>query len=435
MLKGRMMRAQVFLLLVVAGCTERNAATCLETHCPDPAKAFCDVDGSLSGEENSCIAVECSPGEFKQCRGDVALTCNSAGNSYDLLECEFGCEESVGCKPCTAGPQCEKQIVPRYLLTVCNQLTDAGDLLVGGDITLDTTNDLNCSAVVSQSNGPQICVVHQRSVTISANRTLKVIGPRAFALVADRDLNIEGVLDVSADGGASGPGGGFKTSGVTPEYGVEQGGGGAGGATAGGAGADTAAPGGAANGGDMEPNPATITALVGGTRATPATYGSPGGGGGAVTVLSCRGTVSIRGTVDAGGGGGEGEKAAGVKRSRATGGGSGGTIVIQGLNVSLTGTFVANGGGGGSIGTTANQGFGFPGQDGTRSTSRATGGVSSTGDGGFGGAVSPPTPGGVSRGAGGGAAGFVLVYSPSTTPTLDPFVASPKLEFFVAGSN
>jgi hypothetical protein len=329
------------LVFIMSGCTERNAATCLETHCPDPARPFCDVDGKIGGEENACIAVECAPGAFEACRGDAALTCNNAGNNYDLLECEFGCDSSFGgCKPCTTG-QCEKHIVPKYLFTTCNQPTTNGDLMVTADTTLDTTNDQSCTSVVAQTGGPEICVVRNSTIRIFDNKTLRVIGPRAVAFVADRGVSVDGVLDVSADNGSSGPGGGFVMSGVTPEFGSEIGGGGAGGKTPGGHGADAATAGAAANGGDAMMNPSQVAALIGGARTTSAMFGNPGGGGGAVTVISCRGEVVVAGVIDAGGGGGDGEQPGGTKRHRASGGGAGGTIVLQGVDVTVVGTLVA----------------------------------------------------------------------------------------------
>ena len=142
----------------------------------------------------------------------------------------------------------------------------------------------------------------------------------------------------------------------------------------------------------------------------------------------------MSGVHDAGGGGGQGEKGGGTKRYRATGGGAGGSIILQGVDVAITGTLVANGGGGG--GCDPNGLSIFNGQDGTRTTSRALGGVSPCGDGGAGGALNPATDGNRSRGAGGGSAGFIQVLLPGDrAPTLQPFVASPTIEVGVVGSN
>lgn len=92
-------------VVLAAGCTKENpAAKCSTGTCIDPAYPFCDVDGTLSGSAGSCISVSCTPGDFKECRGDVALTCNAMGNNYDELQCQKGCTpEARGCRLCDAG--------------------------------------------------------------------------------------------------------------------------------------------------------------------------------------------------------------------------------------------------------------------------------------------------------------------------------------------
>lgn len=46
--------------------------------------------------------VSCTLGEFAECRGDTELTCNSAGNDYDAIQCARGCDPAVGCRLCDA---------------------------------------------------------------------------------------------------------------------------------------------------------------------------------------------------------------------------------------------------------------------------------------------------------------------------------------------
>ena len=116
----------------------------------------------------------------------------------------------------------------------------------------------------------------------------------------------------------------------------------------------------------------------------------------------------------------------------AGGGGAGGTMVLQGKMVSLTGQLFANGGGGGGGGT-----FGGQGEDGQRSILPAKGGLdgylgASNRSGGNGGTDVAPDTGKVSTpgaGGGGGAAGYILIYVPTgVAPVATPVVVSPTIE-------
>jgi hypothetical protein len=69
---------------VGAGCTKPNpASTCPDGICKDPSHRYCDVNGVIGGDPNTCLAVDCTPGAFQACDGSNALICNPAGNSYD----------------------------------------------------------------------------------------------------------------------------------------------------------------------------------------------------------------------------------------------------------------------------------------------------------------------------------------------------------------
>ena len=88
-------------------CTKQNPRSCADGVCNDIAFPFCDVDGTLEGDKNTCIAVSCNPGELAACRGDEAITCNAMGSNYDVTQCERGCDEtSGGCTDCTNNDQC-----------------------------------------------------------------------------------------------------------------------------------------------------------------------------------------------------------------------------------------------------------------------------------------------------------------------------------------
>src|SRR5215208_2262002 len=105
--------------ILAIGCSTRpNPLYCGDGLCSDPAYPFCDVDGIFGDTRLTCVAVSCTPGELAACRGDQAILCNSAGNNYDLVQCERGCEESAGgCRGCEADEQCSSAA------PVCDRVT------------------------------------------------------------------------------------------------------------------------------------------------------------------------------------------------------------------------------------------------------------------------------------------------------------------------
>lgn len=418
---------------LLAACTKPNPASCADDFCSDPALPFCDVDGSIGGVADTCIAVSCEPNTFESCRDENhALICSGDGANFQLTECEFGCGDE-GCLPCNT-PECiaEKHIIPRYVPTSCDDV-ETTTLAVTEDFSIDTSDDSMCTEVIPQVNAPDICVIHHESITIATNKTLTVTGRRTVALVADRTFEVSGTLDASAgfaNGDSfNGPGGGFKNSGLDS--------GGAGYRTPGGSGGNNTTDGGAANGGPKELSPTEIAVLLGGPRPTPSTR-ITGGGGGGVTMVCCRCTLSISGILDVNGGAGFGTATLGngTQSAGASGGGAGGTIVLQGLDIEMTGQAFANGGGGGSGATIFS---GIEGQEGPRSTMCALGGVpsGSGGRGGAGGCLGAAPENGrffagtsqFTPGAGGGSAGFLLTYTPTgVTPNVSPLAASPAFE-------
>jgi hypothetical protein len=432
------MKAWLFAGVVAAGgaaCTKPNPAlSCEDGLCSDPLVPFCDVTGSIEGEPNTCIKPSCTPSAFEECRGDKALMCNSTGTDYDLLMCAAGCSaDSRGCKPCET-LECKKHIIPKYLPTECDALATNGALTISADTQLDTSDDTKCTRIVPQASGPEICVLHYETITIDRNTTYAVTGSRALALVSDQELLVDGVFDVGVHDGYSGPGGGLVSSGAYVAN-IKTGGGGAGFRTAGAPGGTTAIGAGANGGGATTQNPAVLSILIGGTKSG----GTINNAGGAATLVSCRGVLTVKGIVDAGGGGGKpgylDDVGLGAPIYRpATGGGSGGVVVFQGMQLAITGGFFANGGGGGAGGDGVN---GTVGADGMRSIVAANGGVGTAtgGTGGAGGAVSSAPQAGAGEsmygngGAGGGSSGFFLAYSPGTAAdNLTPSAISPAFE-------
>jgi hypothetical protein len=319
---------------------------------------------------------------------------------------------------------CQQTIIPRFVPDVCDALATQPDLTISADTTLDTSDAANCNGgLIAQATGPEICVVHYSTVTVAATAKLQASGTRALALVADQSLTVDGLVEA---GGSNGPGGGRVVSGGSAT--ATDGAGGAGFATAGGPGGSDAADGGAANGGAAQPAPSDE--LVGG-----ATGGGPlgGSGGGAVTLISCQGTVAVAGVLDAGGQGGGAEASTG-----GSGGGAGGYFALQGRMISMTGQAFANGGGGGGgFGTDKVKGFAGP--RGPQSTTCALGG-DGTVKGGAGGCIgAAPGSGGrggtvvlsetISSGGGGGSTGFLATFTPlGVTPVMTPVAASPAFQ-------
>lgn len=96
----------VVLVATAVGCTKPNPLDCSDGLCSDAEHPFCDVDGSFGGTANTCVAVTCTPNEPAACRGDVSVVCNDAGNNYDLVECERGCDPMFGCRQCLTSEEC-----------------------------------------------------------------------------------------------------------------------------------------------------------------------------------------------------------------------------------------------------------------------------------------------------------------------------------------
>jgi hypothetical protein len=104
---SQMNRVACLLLVVgVVGCTKPNPLDCSDGLCSEADHPFCDVDGSFAGTPNTCVAVSCTAGEPVACRGNVSIVCNSAGNNYELVECERGCDSSYGCRQCLTSAEC-----------------------------------------------------------------------------------------------------------------------------------------------------------------------------------------------------------------------------------------------------------------------------------------------------------------------------------------
>ncbi len=323
---------------------------------------------------------------------------------------------------------------PEHLL-----LAGTGPLEIAGAMMLDTDTGevLNASMTpvatpgvvfspIQQSVTPgvkELGVFSARSFSILGGGSLRVRGSRALVIATSGDIIVDGVIDASGGlpsqwspgpGGYRGgrPGQPAEGPGATPGAGA-----GAGHVHAGGA-----SPG--SPGGPIAGSPA-LNPLAGGSGGS---FGSAnddslsGGGGGGAVQLSALGRVRVTaiGGINVGGAGGGG--LSGVM-GRCSGGGAGGSVLIEGSDVEILGTVAANGGGGGG------NAFFEPavGQSGQLSGTPAVGGMGLVVNGGNGGAgATAPTDGTReidSIGGGGGSGGRVRVRSvnpPALSGTISP---------------
>jgi len=347
--------------------------------------------------------------------------------------------------------------------------TDLNDLTPSAAIALDCEASFDSTSlsfgnwcgqtqpapvVLTQVDGSELVALAVEGLTVTPSGRLRLLGTRPVAIAVFGDAIIDGVIDVSAQGTTSGPGGGDAQhcsdgSGGLGGDGNTGGGGGGGGfgtsAAAGGLGnSQTGITGGVFGSAGTAAGEPTLSPLRGGCAGghggadsdPMGGSGAAGGGGGGAIWLYATGLLRVSGTVVASGGGGQG---AGCQDGGG-GGGSGGGLLLEGDSVGLDGSHLtANGGGGGEGGANANL-CSTPkasGQDGAVSMDPAEGGQGATatgGDGGNGAALMTDasaggeggdgTSGGGGGGGGGGAVGRIRIVA-STTCSVGGAVISP----------
>ena len=291
--------------------------------------------------------------------------------------------------------------------TVCFTAPPTGAI----DVSMPTTFNTDTGTVIGtlltcttpMSGGTGYCVLAADTINIGA--PLRAIGMKPLVLVAATSISVPaaGSIDVgshrmglmdSLGAGADSTAG--CNAGTSPVSANGTSGGGAGGSFsgAGGTGGNGGNGGGAAGTrGSTINSVATVRGGCPGQEGAGNMKGARGHGGGAVFLIAGN-TITVGGTISAGGEGGGG--ATGMD-SGGGGGGAGGMIGFDAATIMFTGTLIANGGGGAQgSGNTAN---GNPGGDAT-STSAAAGGSGGSTVGGNGGA------GSAGIAAGGGTAGF-----------------------------
>jgi hypothetical protein len=320
------------------------------------------------------------------------------------------------------------------LLKLCLAALPSQPKTLSASSSYDTGDNANCTQVVTQASGPDLCVVAGTTVTVTGNvvatgsRALVLIGTDAIMLPAGATIDVSSKITGGVRKGAAANTGTCSAL-VHGKNDAGGGGGGAGGSfgTAGGTGGtgDTNQnddPAGVGTGAAVGVTQ-TAAVLRGGCQGSaggdghdsdPATKsGGPGGDGGGAAYLIAGNTITIAGGVFASGAAGSTRAGSTGQEEGGGGGGSGGMIVLDAPTINVTGSVVANGGGGGGGGSLMSGGA--AGGDGTTTSwnGRATGGGGDHAQGGNGGdgakgtAVNMTTSldGGDSVGGAGGAAG------------------------------
>lgn len=384
-----------------ASCDDGDACTVVDR---------CDALGGCAGAPVTC--------DVRECQVHTGACDRDGGCQYAALDagtsCAAGgvCNASGGCVPMWPYPP------SNFKLTQVPTLPDAGVVLDCGETIIDTggaapTVTNWCAGqpmfgwgIIPQDGGVDALLLSFRDLDVLAGGALTLRGSRPAIIAAAGRVRVLGGVTVEA-GAQPCTGDGH---GGTPASGNGGAGGGGFGTTggSGGAGAAAGAPGGGAAG-DQELRP-----LRGGC---PGGVGGDSGhreaaGGGALQV-SATGDVIVSGSIAAPGRGGRG----GSLYAGGNGAGSGGAVLLEGLQVVLVGVgaVTANGGGGGKGGTLLSGDDGPPGEKTTDSPAPgATGGNLAGGAGGNGAAgTTGATNGGpgvvAAGGGGGGGAGRVRI--------------------------
>jgi hypothetical protein len=324
------------------------------------------------------------------------------------------------------------------LATVCLTQLPTGNYDVAASATpTRVSTDTDCTQVVSQHSGPDLCVI--AGIDVHINGTLDATGSRPLVLVATNLLEVGGKIDVSSyrvlnnnvvvgehvgAGEASAALCGAPTAGGDDASGA---GGGAGGTFGGRGGAGAVGRNGAGGmAGASVPVAAAPTFVRGGCAGTAGGNavrqgGGPGHGGGAVYLIAGS-QMMLSGVITASGQGGYG----GEMGSGGGGAGGGGLIGLDAPTITSSATIFANGGAGGEGG--GESGYGFNGDSAVNATMAATCyDYNINGGNGGAGSVSTTLDGSAGQtddnggGGGGGGAGVIRVFgSANLAGTISP---------------
>lgn len=444
-------------LLSVAGCAFRVEGVDLDLG-PDVDLQLVEVaDLSGTGDlrpDQADGATPCDPGGADdQCSADQQsiLRCLPDGSGYASTSCDYGCVATGGVPHCARlepsgvaqASDCETATAMPTITS--NLLFNTDDGSISGGLTRAPGEGVKNGIsfrVATQATGPNVGVFGFAGLTLAQGIVVHARGAAALSIVSSGDVVINGTVDLqdactattlsagagaggSADTSGSGSGGGG--AGGTDAGGKSSGAGGGGHGDVGGGGGATMLAGGRAGSafGDLTVEPLTLEGGGGGGGA-----GGAGGNGGGAFQVAVNGTLTVKGTIHAGGCGGGGGGASGS----GGGGGAGGAILLEAAHVVLVGGSVlaANGGGGGGGGSGATAGG-----KATAGIGVASGG-SGAAQGGSGGAVGStagktPSPGTKLAGGGGGAVGRIVIKTRDGNVDDQGSIWSPRLADVNAG--
>lgn len=397
-----------------------------------------DVDAGLPRDAGTDARPGCVPG----CVAGTLTTC--VGSAAMVQTCDLGCAPG-GALRCG-------EMVPS---NVTAALLRAGTRDLSVDASGAAFDTSTCAAVsvdsmvVPQSGGPELCVLVVHNVRVEG--ILSITGRRPLAIIASGDVQIDGVIDVSAELARPGPGGGnggtpsARTgSGAAPGAGGEHvgtyadGGGGGGGycGVGGDGGSGSTVPFARGGVGGIRIDPRELSPLVGGSGGGVGPGGEPatggrgnsglGGGGGGAVQISSPVRIRIFGSIVAGGGGGIGGRNNDLYTNWGAGGGggSGGAVLLEAPEIEIGGRLVATGGAGASsggsgfLGINGEDGLGLtPASGGPASPSASENYSAAGGDSGGGGVVDgldgeSNAFNGSNGGGGGGGAGCLVLRTP-----------------------
>ena len=388
--------------LMVAGCSpQRTLFACTDnTSC---GGGFCETSGFCSFTDPSCP----SGRRF----GDLG---GPNGQCVDQPPPDAGPDAPPDARVCFGTAP----------FTVCFTTPPTGAIDVSMATTFNTDTgtvtgtQLNCANPMSGGTG--YCVLAANTITI--NQSLRATGTKPLVLVAVDSISVAMSIDVASHrmgamdslGAGADPTTGCN-AGTPPGAATGGSGGGAGGSFIG-AGGSGGVGGGGGTSGVHGLAISLGTVLHGGCPGQDGAGGGRGarGHGGGAVFLIAGNSITVGGTINAGGEGGEGATAT---ADGGGGGGAGGLIGFDATTITVTGTLIANGGGGGE--GSSNQ-TGNPGSD-VSMTTAAPGGTNGSGPGGDGGAGSAGGAGGTGTvgqdgsgggGGGGGGGGAGLIKGP-----------------------
>jgi hypothetical protein len=325
--------------------------------------------------------------------------------------------------------------------------SNAGDVVVsgghgwqtalGGLLANSNSAGYGYQEIQQPGGGLTLGVFTVNSLVVNADARVRVQGADALVIVALDSIEIDGEIDGNSQyAGGYGPGPGAPTDPTAPAAGLGAGGGDAGdrvksGGGAGfcGVGGDGGTPSGTPAAGGPSYGSPTLSPLVAGSEGGAGTLGQGGPGGGAIQLVAAN-RITVTGKIHLGGQGGYGSGVYSPGNSQtASGGGSGGALLLEAASISMSGMIAANGGAGGGNDS---------GSDATLDATPAIGGLSMSpqhapGAEGSAGATidgeAGPSAADATGGGGGGGAGrirFNTLHAPaSVTGAMSPAATTP----------